>query len=131
NISMIKRVLFSARQNNSNKKVVISVRSNIYLCLSMKVLKNVSLKLYSTMRLGGTADFLCEAKSADDLIKAETWAEKRELPIRVIGSGSNIIWRDEGFKGLLVINKIRGLKKIAEDETSATYQIGAGENWDK
>lgn len=96
----------------------------------MRILKNVSLKLYSTMRLGGTADFVTEAKTRADLEEAEAWAEERQLPVRVIGQGSNIIWRDEGFKGLLVINKIRGLKKLSEDSQSATYQIGAGENWD-
>lgn len=82
------------------------------------------------MRLGGTADYLCEAKTKADLSRAEAWAEARELPIRIIGSGSNIIWRDEGFKGLLVINKIRGFKMITEDDSTATYEIGAGENWD-
>ncbi len=82
------------------------------------------------MRLGGTADYLCEAKTKQDLLKAESWAEEHELPIRVIGSGSNVIWRDEGYKGLLVINKISGFKKISEDEKYATYHIGAGENWD-
>lgn len=96
----------------------------------MKILSNVSLKLYSTMRLGGTADFLTEVKTKDDLAEAEIWAEARQLPVRVIGIGSNIIWRDEGFKGLLVINKIHGFKKLEEDDASATYQIGAGENWD-
>lgn len=96
----------------------------------MKILKDVPLKLYSTMRLGGTADYLCQVKTTKELAEAEAWAEQRQLPIRVIGGGSNIIWRDEGFKGLLVVNKIRGFKRIAEDETSATYQIGAGEQWD-
>ncbi len=96
----------------------------------MKILKSVPLKLYSTMRLGGTADYACQVKSKEDLAEAEAWAEARQLPIRVIGGGSNIIWRDEGFKGLLVINKIRGFKKLSEDNTSATYRIGAGEHWD-
>lgn len=82
------------------------------------------------MRLGGTADFLVEAKSKEDLAKAEMWAEERQLPVRIIGIGSNIIWRDEGFKGLLVINKIRGFKKLTENDLSATYVVGAGENWD-
>lgn len=82
------------------------------------------------MRLGGIADFLAEAKSKDDLAEAEAWAEARQLPIRVIGTGSNIIWRDEGFKGLLVINKIHGFKKLEENDEFATYQVGAGENWD-
>lgn len=83
------------------------------------------------MRLGGTADFITTVKSKADLKEAEEWAESKELPIRVIGDGSNIIWRDEGYKGLLVINKIGGFKLVNEDGKSATYQIGAGENWDK
>ncbi|MDQ3064686.1 MAG: UDP-N-acetylmuramate dehydrogenase [bacterium] len=96
----------------------------------MKILKNVSLKLYSTMRLGGTADYLVEAKTKNDLVMAALWAEEHHLPVRVIGTGSNIIWRDEGFKGLLLINKISGFKKLSENLVSATYQVGAGENWD-
>lgn len=96
----------------------------------MKMLKDVPLKLYSTMRLGGTADFMTEVKTKEDLVKANDWAESRGLPVRMIGSGSNIIWRDEGFKGLLIIDKISGFKKIDQDLATATYQIGAGENWD-
>lgn len=83
------------------------------------------------MRLGGTADFVCEVKSNKDVIAASEWAESRQLPLRMIGGGSNIIWRDEGFKGLLVINKIPGFEQIAGDHISETYCIGAGENWDK
>lgn len=82
------------------------------------------------MRLGGTADFVAEAKTKQDIEAAEAWAESKQVPIRVIGIGSNIIWRDEGFKGLLVINKIRGFEKVSEDHLSQTYKIGAGETWD-
>lgn len=96
----------------------------------MKIYKDVSLRLYSTMRLGGTADFMMTAKTRADLEAAEAWAEERQLPLRVIGGGSNIFWRDEGFKGLLVVNKIRGFEKLAEDASSASYRIGAGEDWD-
>ncbi|MBA2279128.1 UDP-N-acetylmuramate dehydrogenase [Candidatus Saccharibacteria bacterium] len=96
----------------------------------MTILKDVSLKLYSTMRLGGTADSLVEVKTKDELNKAVTWAEERQLPVRMIGIGSNIIWRDEGFKGLVIVNRIKGLEKITENTSSATYKIGAGENWD-
>lgn len=98
--------------------------------MALNILKGVSLKLHSTMRLGGTADYLVNAKTKKDLADAEAWAEERQLPVRVIGEGSNIIWRDEGFKGLVIVNEIRGFKKLAEDSESATYQVGAGENWD-
>src|SRR5690554_1283123 len=82
------------------------------------------------MRLGGTADFLVAVKNKKELEAAEAWAEERQLPVRIIGIGSNIIWRYEGFKGLMIVNKIGGFKKLAEDASSATYQIGSGENWD-
>jgi UDP-N-acetylmuramate dehydrogenase len=97
----------------------------------MDMQQNVSLHGYSTMRLGGTADYITEAKSQEDLQAAAEWADTKNLLIRVIGSGSNIIWRDEGFKGLLVVNRIQGFEKVAEDHISVTYKIGAGENWDE
>lgn len=96
----------------------------------MQILKGVSLKLHSTMRLGGSADYLVNVKTRDELVQAENWAEEKQLPVIIIGTGSNIIWRDEGFKGLIIVNKIKGFKKISEDDKSATYRIGAGENWD-
>ncbi len=96
----------------------------------MTILKDVSLKLYSTMRLGGKADFLVEVKTKADVQKAALWAEERQLPVRMIGIGSNIIWRDEGFKGLVMVCKIGGFTKIEEKGTAEIYEVGAGENWD-
>lgn len=80
-------------ENGNCKPLHSPARADI-LSTSMKLLKNVSLKLYSTMRLGGTADYVFEAKKPEDLVQAEAWAEAHQLPIRIIGSGSNIIWRD-------------------------------------
>jgi UDP-N-acetylmuramate dehydrogenase len=97
----------------------------------MNILENVSLKLYSTMRLGGTASYLTTVKTRSELEKAADWAEGRQLPMMVIGIGSNIVWRDEGFKGLVVVNRIPGFKRVAENEHSITLMIGAGKSWDK
>lgn len=93
-------------------------------------MQNVSLKLYSTMRLGGTADFVTEVKTTEALKTVADWAEARGLPLVVIGEGSNIIWKDEGFRGLVVVNRLLGFEKLEEDATSATYKISAGEDWD-
>lgn len=93
--------------------------------------ENVSLSGYSTMRLGGKSDYFVEARTKEDLVAAAEWADEHAVPLRVIGGGSNIIWRDEGFKGLLVANKIPGFEKINEDHISVTYTFGAGENWDE
>jgi len=93
----------------------------------MQVTSNVSLKLYSTMRLGGTAAHVAKVKSSKEMEEAAEWALKNSAPVRVIGEGSNIVWKDEGFDGLLVINEIRGYKKVEENLDSVTLDIGAGE----
>jgi UDP-N-acetylmuramate dehydrogenase len=92
--------------------------------------KNVSLAPYSTMRLGGTAAYLIEVESRQEVVAAVQWAEERQLPLIMIGGGSNIIWRDEGFPGLVVVNKIQGLK-ITNGSDTHYLTAGAGMNWDE
>jgi UDP-N-acetylmuramate dehydrogenase len=94
----------------------------------MNVLQNVPLALHSTMRLGGPAAFLTSRK---ELEEAVAWAEERQLPLLVIGHGSNIVWKDEGFPGLIVVNKIAGFEEQPEDEENYYVHIGAGEIWDE
>lgn len=48
----------------------------------------------------------------------------------MIGDGSNIVWRDEGYQGLILVNKIKGFDLRIEDD-NAYATIGAGENWDQ
>jgi UDP-N-acetylmuramate dehydrogenase len=83
------------------------------------------------MRLGGTARYAADVKNVNDVQEAWSWAQSRGLQVIMVGRGSNIIWRDEGFGGLLLVNKIPGLRVISEDAHAAMVMIGAGENWDK
>lgn len=99
--------------------------------LIMFILENVPLAQYSTMRLGGQAAFLSEVNSRDDVRSAVAWANERNLPIIMVGGGSNIFWRDEGFAGLVLVNKIMGFETISEDTENVYIAIGAGENWDQ
>jgi UDP-N-acetylmuramate dehydrogenase len=96
----------------------------------MNIEENVSLVPYTTMRLGGAARYLAEVKSEDDLQKLIVWAKSKDLPVIMIGRGSNIVWRDEGFAGLVLVNKITGRKVLGEDDHFATIKLGGGENWD-
>jgi len=96
----------------------------------MNYLQNVSLADYSTMKLGGTADWLVEVTTKWQVSEAWQWAVERGLPIIMIGGGSNVIWRDEGFRGLVMRNRILGYDDYAEDARSHYVTIGAGENWD-
>lgn len=96
----------------------------------MFILENVPLSQYSTMRLGGNAANLTEINSRDDIRAAVSWAKERNLPMIMIGGGSNIIWKDEGFNGLVMINKIPGYEVFSEDDENTYITVGAGENWD-
>jgi UDP-N-acetylmuramate dehydrogenase len=96
----------------------------------MNIEENVSLVPYTTMRLGGAARYLAQVKNQAELQNLITWAKSGNLPIIMIGRGSNIVWRDEGFNGLVLVNKIMGRELLREDGHTATLKFGGGENWD-
>jgi UDP-N-acetylmuramate dehydrogenase len=56
----------------------------------------------TTIRVGGPADWLCRASSFRAVVAALAWAAERELPVAVVGRGSNLIVADEGFRGLVL-----------------------------
>jgi len=90
---------------------------------------NISLSQYSTMRLGGTAQYLVEVRSREDLQAALAWTKEHSLPAIVVGGGSNIVWRDSGFQGLVIVNKLLGYEDVTDGDTH-TITIAAGEVWD-
>lgn len=96
----------------------------------MNVSENVSLADYSTMGLGGKAAYLTEVGTPDEVVEALEWAGKRGLPALMIGGGSNIVWSDEGFPGLVLIDKIPGYEISGETSDDVTLRLGSGEPWD-
>lgn len=97
----------------------------------MDIRENVDLKTYSTMRLGGQARYVAEADSREKLVELIKWAESKAVRYIVVGSGSNIVWSDTGFDGLVLLNKIHGHEVLSDDSAAQVIRIGAGENWDK
>jgi UDP-N-acetylmuramate dehydrogenase len=97
----------------------------------MHILDNVDLRLYSTMRLGGRARWLAEARKEQDVKDLVGWAKQKPVPFIVIGQGSNVVWRDEGYGGLIIVNQIKGIEVLSDDELGTTIRIGAGEIWDE
>lgn len=96
----------------------------------MNIQNDVSLKDFSTMRLGGKVKYLVEITKRTEVEEAVAWAVEKQVPPLMIGGGSNIIWRDEGFEGLLLVNKVMGYEEFAEDDLNTYITVGAGENWD-
>src|SRR3989344_7993207 len=96
----------------------------------MQILHDVSLSGHSTMRLGGKAAHLAEINTREDIAEALAWAENQNLPTIMIGEGSNIVWSDEGWPGLVLVNQILGFRTFDEDAESVYVTIGGGEHWD-
>lgn len=92
--------------------------------------QNVPLSAYSTMGLGGPAAYLVEVTARTQVQEALAWAAARKLPAIMIGGGSNIVWGDKGFPGLVIVNRIRGYETFEEDTDNTYLTLGAGEPWD-
>lgn len=96
----------------------------------MDIHTNIPLKNYLTMKIGGTARFMTDVFKAEDAAKIVQNARTQQLPIYILGSGSNVIARDEQYNGIVVRNRIKGFDVLQEDSNSVTIKVGAGEIWD-
>jgi UDP-N-acetylenolpyruvoylglucosamine reductase len=61
-----------------------------------------SLSRLTTIRVGGPADFFARPTSEEELVKLLAWARDEGLGVGVVGSGSNLLVSDEGFRGLVL-----------------------------
>jgi UDP-N-acetylenolpyruvoylglucosamine reductase len=78
----------------------------------------------TTIRAGGPADFFARPESEDAVVDLLAWAEAEGLRVGVIGSGSNLLVSDEGFRGL-VIKLSGGLTRIERRGTRVVCGGGA------
>lgn len=97
----------------------------------MEMITDVALKLYTTMRLGGEAKLLATATSLDDVKEAYRYSKQHNLPVFVLGGGSNVLARDEGYDGIILLNRLKGFEVLEDDGVMVTLKIAAGEIWDE
>jgi len=71
---------------------------------------DVPLAPYTTFRIGGPADLMYDALTADDLANAILAARELGIPWFVLGLGANILVADKGFRGLVIRNRASHLK---------------------
>lgn len=68
----------------------------------MTIQQNVLLAQHTTMRIGGNADYFAEIVTKDDLREAIGFAKEKKLKLFFLGGGSNILFSDAGFRGLVL-----------------------------
>jgi UDP-N-acetylmuramate dehydrogenase len=89
--------------------------------------EGVILSNYTTARLGGPADAMLVANTADELASfvASLWA--LDIPFFLLGSGANLLVSDSGFRGVVILNRARNIK-IDTHHAPPTVWAEAGAN---
>lgn len=77
--------------------------------LKNRILEHEPLFKYCNYRIGGPADLFFDAKNIEELEKIVVEAHRLKIPFRVIGQGSNILFRDEGYRGLIIRNSTQNV----------------------
>lgn len=95
----------------------------------MEIRENIPLAPYTTFRIGGPARWFLEAHTEDDLAESVTFARSKNLPLFVLGGGSNLLVADQGFPGVVVHIANRGIRETS-DGPCTIFTVAAGENWD-
>ncbi|WP_105957090.1 UDP-N-acetylmuramate dehydrogenase [Apilactobacillus quenuiae] len=70
---------------------------------TLKILRNESLSKYTFTQTGGLADFLAFPKKVDEVQELLEFSEINNLPITVLGNASNLIIKDGGIRGLVIM----------------------------
>lgn len=73
------------------------------------VQENISLKPYTTFKVGGSACYFFQAKTKKDIVLAIREAKKENLPFFVLSGGSNILVSEQGFNGLVIKIETSGI----------------------
>ena len=80
----------------------------------MELIKNFPMAQLTSLGVGGPADYLCKPKSIAEIQEALRYAQSNQLPITVIGYGSNLLVTDKGIRGMVI--------QLAENFASAAVE---------
>ena len=96
----------------------------------MKVRENFALAELTTLKVGGAARFFVEAENETEIVGALNFSREKNLPLFVLGGGSNVLVSDAGFDGLVLKIVSRGIE-IERENDFAFVTVQAGEDWDE
>lgn len=93
--------------------------------------EHISLAPYTTFKIGGIADYLATIQTEVELMQVYEWAHAQKLPVFVFGGGSNIVFSDAGYRGVVVRMNIKGVSEKIVDTNMVQVTATAGEVWDE
>lgn len=87
--------------------------------------QHIALAPYTTLGVGGNAEYFVEVSDEDALREATRWAEVSDIPVTILAGGSNVLVDDDGVKGLVLRPLFSGITYV-EKEDSVLVTVGAG-----
>lgn len=97
----------------------------------MKMLENVNLAELTTFRMGPVAKHFVSVENVNEIREAYQFAQTNNLPVVILGGGSNVVIDDSKQLNALVIQiNLKGFEVLEESFDTVLLKIGAGENWD-
>ena len=91
----------------------------------MKIRENILIAELTTMQIGGPARYVAEIETPQDIDTICRFAETNLFPTFFLGGGANTIGHDEGYDGVIITNKMRGIQ-----DNDGHIKIMGGEPWD-
>lgn len=89
-----------------------------------------------TMRIGGPVRFVITVTKKEDIPEAYKFAKEHNLPVWILGGGANTFSKDDGFEGVIILDRIMGISQVEtpegeeEKEGVAYFKAYGGEQWD-
>lgn len=91
-----------------------------------KVLKNEPMKLHTTFKIGGVADIFVKATSIDDIKKIIKFTNLENIPLYIVGNGSNLLVKDGGIQGIVLKIDLQEIEMLDIGESKVEINVGAG-----
>ena len=93
--------------------------------ITQKIMYNEPMRNHTSFKVGGNADLFVSVVNEDELKQALNYAKLKNLPITIIGNGSNLLVSDNGIRGLVIKIDIQFLK-IENNKKDIVVTVGSG-----
>ena len=93
-----------------------------------EIKENYPLRPLTTFDAGGSARYYAAVSREEDIVNAIDFARNRDIPILVLGGGSNLLVGDQGFPGLVIHNVMKGFESN-RDGGHMVVSVSGGESW--
>ena len=93
--------------------------------ITQKIIHNEPMRNHTSFKIGGNADLFVSVANEDELKQVLNYAKLNNLPITIIGNGSNLLVSDNGIRGLVIKIDIQYLN-IEDNKNDIIVRVGSG-----